>query len=41
MRDNAAAILETLVPGRMPCYAAWDDEKIGLFRRWREQGKAD
>jgi hypothetical protein len=41
VRDNADAILETLTSGRMPCYGAWDEAKVGLFRQWMEQGKAD
>ena len=41
VRENADAILETVTSGRMPCYGAWDADKVGLFRRWMEQGKAE
>ncbi|HEY0357389.1 MAG TPA: hypothetical protein VGD11_02340 [Mycobacteriales bacterium] len=34
VRDNADAILGQLQAGRMPCYGAWPDEQVDLFRRW-------
>jgi hypothetical protein len=40
VRDHADAILEQLEAGRMPCYGAWPEERIALFRRWREGGAA-
>lgn len=41
VRDHADAILEQLSSGRMPCYGAWSDENIELFRRWRQGGMAE
>jgi hypothetical protein len=38
VRDNSAAILEQVSSGRMPCYGAWSQEKVSLFRRWVDQG---
>ena len=34
------AILERLSDGSMPCDGAWDGERIALFQRWIEGGKA-
>ena len=34
------AILERLSDGSMPCDGAWDDERIALFQRWIDGGKA-
>ena len=41
VREHAAAILDQLASGRMPCYAAWPAERVTLFRRWMESGKLD
>lgn len=41
VRDNADAILAQLEAGRMPCYGAWPEEQVALFRRWMEEGAAD
>jgi Ferritin-like len=35
---NAAAILEKLSTGAMPCDGAWPAERVGLFRRWMDMG---
>jgi hypothetical protein len=36
VRDNADAIIAQLEAGRMPCYGAWPEEQIALFRRWMD-----
>ena len=36
---NSEAILGAVAGGYMPCDGAWDDGKVGLFRRWTEAGK--
>jgi hypothetical protein len=36
VRDHADEILDQLEAGRMPCYGAWPDEKVAVFRRWVE-----
>jgi hypothetical protein len=41
VRQRADAILDQLTSGRMPCYAAWPDEQVAVFRRWVETGKLD
>jgi truncated hemoglobin YjbI len=41
VREHAAAILDQLAAGRMPCYAAWPAEQVAVFRRWIESGKLD
>jgi hypothetical protein len=41
VRDNSAAILEQVSSGRMPCYGAWSEDKVALFRRWVDQGMPD
>lgn len=38
VREHADAILETLTSGRMPCYGAWSEENVALFRRWYDAG---
>jgi hypothetical protein len=38
VRNNAEGILDQLVTGRMPCYGAWPEEQIALFRAWIETG---
>ncbi len=40
VRDHSDAILEQLAEGRMPCYGAWSQDQVGLFRRWIEEGMA-
>ena len=37
---NADAILERLEDGSMPCDGAWPREKIEIFKRWTQSGKA-
>jgi hypothetical protein len=38
---HADAILERLRDGSMPCDGAWSSERIDLFARWLETGKAE
>jgi hypothetical protein len=38
VREWADAILEQVEAGRMPCYEPWPEERVALFRRWREGG---
>ena len=38
VREHADGILEQLASGRMPCYGAWPEEQVALFRRWVESG---
>ena len=40
VRSHADAILEQVESGRMPCYGAWDQEQVALFRRWMDGGMA-
>ena len=37
---NSEPILERLEAGTMPCDGAWPTERVALFRRWVETGKA-
>ena len=37
---NAAAILERLSNGTMPCDGAWPPEKVNAFQRWTTSGKS-
>ena len=37
---HAAAILERLRAGTMPCDGAWPPAKVEMFERWMENGKA-
>jgi len=37
-KQHAAAILERLQGGSMPCDGAWPEERIDTFRRWTETG---
>jgi hypothetical protein len=39
--QHADAILLRLVDGTMPCDGPWSDVKIGLFRRWVDDGKPE
>ncbi len=41
VREHSSAILEQLQSGRMPCYGAWPDADIAVFRRWVDGGMAD
>ncbi|HEY0485696.1 MAG TPA: hypothetical protein VGD72_05555 [Mycobacteriales bacterium] len=41
VRDHADLILEVLEAGRMPCYGAWPEEQIDLFRRWQAADMPD
>jgi len=36
--DNAAAILERLREGSMPCDDEWPEEQVERFQRWTETG---
>jgi len=36
--ENADAILGVLQAGTMPCDGAWDADRVGVFRRWVEEG---
>jgi CDGSH-type Zn-finger protein/truncated hemoglobin YjbI/ferredoxin len=36
--QHAAAILQRLEAGTMPCDGAWPKEKVAVFRRWVESG---
>ena len=40
VRDNAAAILQRLNDGTMPCDGAWPPERIALFQQWVDSGSA-
>ncbi len=40
VRDNAAAILERLEAGDMPCDGAWTEEQVETFRQWVRGGMA-
>lgn len=40
VKENAAAILERLEDGDMPCDAPWPPERIATFREWRDGGMA-
>ena len=41
VREYAPKILETLESGRMPCYGAWSEDQVQLFRRWMDAGMAE
>jgi hypothetical protein len=38
VKDHAAAILERLREGSMPCDGEWPEEQVELFQRWTETG---
>ena len=38
VKDRAAAILERLREGSMPCDGEWPEEQVELFNRWTETG---
>ncbi len=41
VRDNAAAILDALQAGTMPCDGQWSARDIDLFARWIAGGAAE
>ena len=41
VRENSSRILDVLAEGRMPCYGAWSEENVTLFRQWVDGGMAD
>jgi truncated hemoglobin YjbI len=41
VRAHAAAILQQLEAGRMPCYGPWPQDRTALFRAWIEGGTQD
>jgi hypothetical protein len=38
VKTNAAAILDRLSDGSMPCDMPWSDDRISVFRQWIEAG---
>ena len=40
VKSHAAAIVERLRDGSMPCDGAWSAEKITVFQRWIDSGMA-
>ncbi|HWD56174.1 MAG TPA: hypothetical protein VG346_13695 [Acidimicrobiales bacterium] len=40
VRAHAAAILERVKNGSMPCDGAWPPERVQLFQRWVDNGTA-
>jgi hypothetical protein len=38
VKDHAAAILERLRDGSMPCDGEWPKEQVEPFQRWTETG---
>jgi hypothetical protein len=38
VKDHAAAILERLREGSMPCDGEWPEEHVARFQRWTETG---
>jgi hypothetical protein len=38
VKENAAAILERLRDGSMPCDGGWPQEQVERFQRWVETG---
>ena len=41
VRTNADAILRRLRDGSMPCDEPWSPDKVELFSRWIETGRAE
>ena len=41
VKRHAAAILERLQKGSMPCDGAWPQEQVEVFQRWVESGMAE
>jgi hypothetical protein len=40
VKARASEIYARLEDGGMPCDEAWPDERLAIFRRWMEEGKA-
>jgi hypothetical protein len=38
VKSNAAAILDRVSNGSMPCDNAWTTDQVQLFDRWMEEG---
>ena len=38
VRAHAAAILDQVQGGSMPCDGAWSGDKVAAFRRWTDSG---
>jgi hypothetical protein len=38
VKDHAAAILERLRDGSMPCDGEWPEEQVEQFQRWTDTG---
>jgi len=41
VNKHAAAILERLRNGSMPCDGAWPQERVDVFERWIASGKPE
>ena len=41
VKRHAAAILERLQKGSMPCDGAWPQEQVEVFQRWVESDMAE
>ena len=37
---KAQSICATLLDGSMPCDGAWPSDRIGLFKKWMDEGMA-
>jgi hypothetical protein len=37
---KAQSIYATLLDGSMPCDGAWPSDRIGLFKKWMDEGMA-
>ena len=37
---KAQSIYETLLTGSMPCDGAWPADRVGLFKKWMDEGMA-
>lgn len=40
VKQNAAAIHARVADGSMPCDDPWPDDRVGLFKRWIDEGMA-
>ena len=40
VKAKAASIHATLKEGTMPCDGAWPEDRIGLFKKWMDEGMA-
>jgi hypothetical protein len=38
VKEQAAAILDQVEQGTMPCDDAWPDDRVDVFRRWLADG---